>query len=280
MTRLPTDMPHLALAPADGRMGGEDDPFLSTRIETLAPRRGPASLPLTAGLMAMIILAMTVAAAALFLGGILTGVMLSGPGGPLADLRDPPAMRPPPPVESAPRLPAHDQAPAPAPPVVVIEPPLDSPPVAALPEPEKVAPSPPAASAARPERAPQTPSEAEKIEENTQKDVSLDIEQAASAPSPVIPQAKPVPDSPTSAPPAQTTFAIQAGAFSNESNAAKRAAVLKEMGYQPTIKPVAMSSGSTLHVVYVGSYATPREAAADRRTLRTAGIETALTAAP
>jgi cell division protein FtsN len=211
--------------------------------------------------MAMIILALTVASAALFFGGILTGVMLSGPGGPLAELREGPPQQAP-------------ERPEPAPPVVVIEPPLDQPPVAALPVPQGEG------SQEAPVVLP-TPFEAADMEENPLEGFPPDTDQASATPAQVLPQAKPVPDSPPKAEvPAYAAFAIQAGAFANQANAAKRADVLTKMGYQPTIKPVAMSSGSTLHVVYVGGYATPRDAATDRRTLRAAGIETALTGLP
>jgi cell division protein FtsN len=166
------------------------------------------------------------------------------------------------------------ERPEPAPPVVVIEPPLDQPPVAALPVPQGEG------SQEAPVVLP-TPFEAADMEENPLEGFPPDTDQASATPAQVLPQAKPVPDSPPKAEvPAYAAFAIQAGAFANQANAAKRADVLTKMGYQPTIKPVAMSSGSTLHVVYVGGYATPRDAATDRRTLRAAGIETALTGLP
>jgi cell division septation protein DedD len=224
--------------------------------------------------MAMIILALTVASAALFFGGILTGVMLSGPGGPLAELREGPppqaVVAPPPRAE----LVIIPEPPEPAPPVVVIEPPLDQPPVAALPAPQ-------GEGQQESPQVPPTPFEAADMEKNPLEGFPPDTDQASVTPTQVIPQAKPVVDSPPKAEvPADAAFAIQAGAFANKENADKRASALIKMGYQTTIKAVAMSSGSTLYVVSVGAYATPRDAAADRRALRAEGIETALTGLP
>jgi cell division protein FtsN len=284
----------------------------------------------------MIILALSVAGLALFLGGVLTGVLLSDPGGPLVDLRTTDAAEtqsPPPPLPAQP-APA-DAAPPPPPPVVIAqppEPPAQPPQQADTPPPEALITTPSALPEAPlpPEAAPpEAENPSVKIEEKSsiaEKDISPDIIPARPQATTIRPQPKPAHSkgdsaavAPVIAAPAplptiaeaadesiattldpaisltppptakadtnpasdgKSRFVIQAGAFSKQDNAEKRAEVLRTMGYTVHIDPVAMSSGRTLFVVLVGAYDSPRQAASDRQKLRAAGIETALSQSP
>jgi len=84
-------------------------------------------------------------------------------------------------------------------------------------------------------------------------------------------QERPAPDRPAPVKPAEGRYVVRAGSFTNQANAQRAAATLRERGYLPQVVSFT-KDGKAYNRVTVGSYATEDEASEVRDLLRQEGF--------